>query len=233
MLLSSAGLNFAWHCRIVGNYFTGWASNDIHITNAGKTVIENNRCLSTGPTNSISVLSIQGPLVTVDKNECKKLLTYSGSDLTSGLLNLGANNLNSAVTAFPDNYGTWTPSIFATLGAPATYTSIGRWQRFGNQIFLFCSFTLTGGTTWQSVAGSYVAGMAGAVYNGSAVVANILPDVATTAMLQAINYTKQVAANNGGYGTCMITPGSTDMITPIWAASGANDSVVITGSYRV
>jgi hypothetical protein len=106
------------------NNFGGFALNDIQIPNAaGSTLIDNNRCLSTAPTNSIFIAGVLEPLVIVTNNRFKKaLLLDVPADYTSGKIILTDNIENDTPqsnkqSAAPTT-GTWRVTDVVMNSAP-------------------------------------------------------------------------------------------------------------------
>jgi hypothetical protein len=101
-----------WNATIRDNTFVAFAQNDILLFSPGKSLIDNNRCMSNGPTNSISLGGVLGPPVTLTNNYCKKALYVDiAADYTSGKLilenNVQNDSFQSTKQAAAPTTGTW------------------------------------------------------------------------------------------------------------------------------
>jgi hypothetical protein len=113
------------------NSFGGFALNDIQIPNAsGSTLIDNNRCMSTAPTNSIFIAGVLEPLVIVTNNRFKKAVVFDlPADYTSGKL-IYVNNVENDTfqatkqSAVPTT-GTWRVTDVVMNSAPTTGSPAG------------------------------------------------------------------------------------------------------------
>lgn len=77
------------------NLFSGdWDGGDIVFNNAGSGAIINNRCMSTTPTNSISVPAVVAGTVYIDRNLCAKLINWDAAEAASGEVVLGHNTIS-------------------------------------------------------------------------------------------------------------------------------------------
>lgn len=130
------------------NSFGGFAVNDIQIPNsAGSTLIDNNRCMSSAPTNSIFIAGVVEPLVILTNNRFKKALYLDiPADYTSGKLILTDNIENDTPqsnkqSAAPTT-GTWRVTDIVensapTIGQPKGWVCTaagtpGTWVSLGN-----------------------------------------------------------------------------------------------------
>jgi hypothetical protein len=113
------------------NTFTGFAVNDIQIPNtSGSTLIDNNRCMSTAPTNSIFIAGVLEPLVIVTNNRFKKAVVLDvPADYTNGKLILENNVENDTFQATKQSAapttGTWRVTDVVMNSAPATGSPAG------------------------------------------------------------------------------------------------------------
>ena len=113
-----------FHSRLAGNHFIGLTTNDIVLNNPGQCFLENNRCISTTPTNSISIGGIVTAPVYVGNNYFQKaLFVDTAANYTGGLLIL-ENNTESGTflprkqAAVPTT-GTWRVTDVVMNSAPA------------------------------------------------------------------------------------------------------------------
>lgn len=136
----------AYYNRIVGNYFSGFTSQDILLNNPGITTVENNRCSSTGVSSSISITTVIKAPVYVRWNYFYSSIGLgTPSDITDGTLILTDNRENNAFqsrnrAAAPVD-GTWRVGDIVTNNAPAAAGYIGfvctvagtpgTWRSFG------------------------------------------------------------------------------------------------------
>jgi hypothetical protein len=201
-----------YHARVCGNIFSGFATHDIYLPNPGELNIENNRCLSSAPTYSIWFGGVLAAPVIFDKNEfLKDVYIDVPANITNGLLVRGRNT----VAGVKDWYGTWTPALNGfTNGGAGTITPTGTWRRDGNTAFITVNIAQAGGHTVASVANtSYISGIP----------AIVTPGVGS--LISAANLTSKAS-----YGVASAAIASTDIYTPVWAATAANDTVVLSGT---
>lgn len=110
--LNTSVATFQWNATIRDNTFIAFATNDILLFTPGKSIVDNNRCMSTAPTNSIYVGEVLGSPVILTNNYCKKVLYVDiAADYTSGKLILENNVQNDTFqstkqSAVPTT-GTW------------------------------------------------------------------------------------------------------------------------------
>ena len=86
------------HINIVRNFIDGFTGTDIRLNNPGVINVENNRCESSSPTNSIIVGTIIKAPVYVQNNFCAGLISYTASDETGQKLILGHNIISGTTT---------------------------------------------------------------------------------------------------------------------------------------
>lgn len=116
----------------------------------------------------------------------------------------------------PDWHGRWDPGIATlTLGGSGTMIAVGSWHRHNNLCYVDARLTSDGiGATLASTGGtSYLSGLTG-------------PIVKQVGAVHAINVTTKLSL-----GTGVLVNGGTDVHTPTWAATAANDTVAISGSF--
>jgi hypothetical protein len=123
--LNTAVATYQWNATIRDNTFIGFATNDILLYSPGKSLVDNNRCMSTGPTNSISIGGVLGSPVIVTNNYCRKALYVDvAADYTSGKLILQNNVENDTFQATKQSAapttGTWRVTDVVMNSAPAT-----------------------------------------------------------------------------------------------------------------
>ena len=128
--LNTAFATYQWNATIRDNTFTGFASQDILLYSPGKTLVDNNRCMSTAPTNSIYVGAVGGSLVILTNNYFRKLLYVEiAADFTSGKLILQNNVENNTFQATKQSVapttGTWRVGDIVYNSAPAAAGYIG------------------------------------------------------------------------------------------------------------
>jgi len=135
-----------YHHRLTGNHFVGMTTNDIQLNSPGQCFVENNRCISTLPTNSISITTVLVAPVYVGYNFFAKALYVDiAADYTGGLLVL-ENNAESGVylprkQAVAPTTGTWRVGDIVYNSAPASAGYVGfvctvagtpgTWKSFG------------------------------------------------------------------------------------------------------
>ncbi len=88
------------HVNLIRNYAIGCDTNDIRIENGGITNIENNRCQSSAPTDSIRVTNVVVGPVFIDKNQCAGVITAVAAELTSGEVVQGYNTVSGTTVNF-------------------------------------------------------------------------------------------------------------------------------------
>lgn len=135
-----------YHNRLTGNHFVGMTTNDIQLNSPGQCFVQDNRCISSAPTNSIFVGGVIIAPVYVGYNFCSKaILVDVAADYTGGLLIL-ENNTESGTylprkqSAVPTT-GTWRVTDVVMNSAPATGQPAG-W---------ICTVAGTPGT-WKAMA---------------------------------------------------------------------------------
>jgi hypothetical protein len=138
-----------FHHRITGNHFTGITTNDIQLNSPGQCFVENNRCVSSAPTNSIYIGTVIEAPVYIGYNYFAKLLFVDiTANYTGGLLIL-ENNAESGVylprkqSAVPTT-GTWrvtdvVMNSVPTSGQPAGWVcsvagTPGTWLAMANLV---------------------------------------------------------------------------------------------------
>lgn len=114
----------AFYNRIVGNYFFGLTDSDIVLNNPGVTNVENNKCMSSGTTESIYISSVAKAPVYVQRNYFFKPITLATpTDVTDGTLllvdNVENNVYNPLRQAAAPTTGTWRVSDIVWNNAPA------------------------------------------------------------------------------------------------------------------
>lgn len=128
--LNTAVATYQWNAIIRDNTFTGFAGNDILLYSPGKTLVDNNRCMSTAPTNSIYVGGVGGSLVILTNNYFRKLLYVDvAADFTGGKLilqnNVENNTFQALKQAVAPTTGTWRVGDIVYNSAPAAAGYIG------------------------------------------------------------------------------------------------------------
>jgi hypothetical protein len=94
--INSAITNQQDNVSITDNYIFNAQSYDIIAYNPGYVYISNNKCSSTGSTNSILVGTRVSGLITVEKNNCyKNIVNTTASDLTNGYIRFSDNYINN------------------------------------------------------------------------------------------------------------------------------------------
>jgi hypothetical protein len=144
--LNTAAATYQWNATIRDNTFTGFASQDILLYSPGKTLVDNNRCVSSAPTNSIYIGQVLGSPVIVTNNYFRKLLFVDiAADYTSGKLILQNNVENDTFQATKQSAvpttGTWRVTDVVMNSAPTAGQPAG-WV---------CSVAGTPGT-WLAMA---------------------------------------------------------------------------------
>jgi hypothetical protein len=144
--LNTAVATYQWNATIRDNTFTGFASNDILLYSPGKSLVDNNRCMSATPTNSISIGGVLGPPVIVTNNYFRKALYVDvAADFTGGKLILQDNVENDTFKATKQSAvpttGTWRVTDVVMNSAPAAGQPAG-W---------ICTVAGTPGT-WKAMA---------------------------------------------------------------------------------
>ena len=128
--LNTAVATYQWNATIRDNTFTGFAGNDILLYSPGKTLVDNNRCMSTAPTNSIYVGGVGGSLVILTNNYFRKLLYVDvATDYTDGKLilqnNVENNTFQATKQSAAPSTGTWRVGDIVYNSAPAAAGYIG------------------------------------------------------------------------------------------------------------
>jgi hypothetical protein len=144
--LDTAVATYQWNADIRDNTFTGFATYDILFYSPGKSVIDNNRCISTAPTNSIFIGSVTGsPVVLTNNYFYKALYSEVPADITNGKLilqnNVENNSFQSNHQSASPTTGTWRVGDIVYNNAPASAGYIGwvctvagtpgTWKTFG------------------------------------------------------------------------------------------------------
>jgi len=122
--INGAANTNAFYNRVVGNYFTGLTGNDIVLNSPGVTTVENNKCMSSGTTQSISISSVIKAPVYVQRNYFfKPIFLATPTDVTDGTLvlidNVENNVYNPLRQAVAPTTGTWRVSDIVWNNAPA------------------------------------------------------------------------------------------------------------------
>ena len=91
----------------------------------GKSLVDNNRCMSTAPTNSIYVGPVLGSPVILTNNYCRKALYVDvATDYTDGKLilqnNVENNTFQATKQSAAPSTGTWRVTDVVMNSAPAT-----------------------------------------------------------------------------------------------------------------
>lgn len=89
--INSSGAGNQDHVTIRDGLVRGMSTQDIIVENAGETTIENNRCMSTGATNSISVPNVISGTVHIDRNTCEQPVSFVAAEAASGEIRMGVN----------------------------------------------------------------------------------------------------------------------------------------------
>lgn len=123
--LDTAIATYQWNADIRDNTFIGFATNDILFYSPGKSILDNNRCMSTAPTNSVYIGQVLGSPVILTNNYFRKaLLIDVTADYTSGKLVLQNNVENDTFQATKQaaapTTGTWRVTDVVMNSAPAT-----------------------------------------------------------------------------------------------------------------
>jgi hypothetical protein len=123
--LSTVGATYQFNAAIRDNTFIGFSTYDILLYSPGKTIIDNNRCMSTAPTNSIYVGTVVGSPVILTNNYFYKLLYIDTlADFTGGKLilqnNVENNSFQSTHQSALPTTGTWRVGDIVYNNAPAS-----------------------------------------------------------------------------------------------------------------
>jgi hypothetical protein len=144
--LDTAVGTYQWNADIRDNTFIGFATNDILFYSPGKSILDNNRCMSTAPTNSIYVGQVLGSPVILTNNYFRKLLYIDVlADFTNGKLilqnNVENDTFQSTHQAAAPLTGTWRVGDIVYNNAPASAGYVGfvctvagtpgTWKSFG------------------------------------------------------------------------------------------------------
>ncbi|CAB4146209.1 Pectate lyase superfamily protein [uncultured Caudovirales phage] len=144
--LNTAVATYQWNATVRDNTFFGFATNDILFYGSGKSLIDNNRCMSTGPTNSIFIGEVLGSPVILTNNYLRKALFIDVlADFTGGKLillnNVESNSFQSTHQAAAPSTGTWRVGDIVYNNAPASAGYVGfvctvagtpgTWKSFG------------------------------------------------------------------------------------------------------
>jgi len=123
--LNTAIGTYQWNATIRDNTFIGFASQDILLYTPGKSLVDNNRCMSTAPTNSIYVGQVLGsPVILTNNFFYRALYIDIAADYTDGKLILQNNVENNTFQATKQSAapttGTWRVTDVVMHSAPAT-----------------------------------------------------------------------------------------------------------------
>jgi hypothetical protein len=144
--LDTAIATYQWNADIRDNTFIGFANNDILFYSPGKSILDNNRCMSTAPTNSIYVGQVLGSPVILTNNYFYKALYIDVlADFTNGKLilqnNVENNTFQSTHQSAAPSTGTWRVGDIVYNNAPASAGYVGfvctvagtpgTWKSFG------------------------------------------------------------------------------------------------------
>ena len=144
--LNTAVATYQWNATIRDNTFTGFATNDILFYASGKSIIDNNRCMSTTPTNSVYIGEVLGSPVILTNNFFRKALYIDVlANFTDGKLilqnNVESNSFQSTHQAAAPSTGTWRVGDIVYNNAPASAGYVGfvctvagtpgTWKSFG------------------------------------------------------------------------------------------------------
>jgi hypothetical protein len=135
-----------WNATIRDNTFTGFVTADIRLYACGKTLVDNNRCMSTTPTNSIFLGQVLGsPVILTNNYFNKAVFADVPADITDGKLilqnNVESNSFQSTRQAAAPTTGTWRVGDIVYNNAPASAGYVGfvctvagtpgTWKSFG------------------------------------------------------------------------------------------------------
>jgi hypothetical protein len=138
--LNTAIGTYQWNANIQNNSFSGFATYDIQLYTPGRSVVENNRCLSNVTTNSLWLGgAIAGPVNVKDNWLFKALFLDVPADVTTGKIVL---EHNTSANTFVPYTGTFTPAYGSQAGALGAITyayANGSFHRIGQ----LCWFNLT------------------------------------------------------------------------------------------
>lgn len=144
--LNDSTNTYQWNAIIRDNTFTGFTTADIRLYASGKTLVDNNRCMSTALTNSIFVGQVLGsPVILTNNYFYKALYSDVPADITDGKLilqnNVENNSFQSAHQAAAPTTGTWRIGDIVYNNAPASAGYVGwvctvagtpgTWKTFG------------------------------------------------------------------------------------------------------
>ena len=134
MQINDAGNTNNYNWVIEDNIFSGFDQNDILLNNAGNIRIENNRLMSTGPTNSIYVNTVTQSPVHIIKNWCRKAIASdTAANITTGKI---IKDQNIVSDAFVAQRGTWTPADGSGAGLSLTVTN-ATFEARGDDVFIY------------------------------------------------------------------------------------------------
>lgn len=137
---------------IYDNNFVRFTVGDIVVYNPIRITIERNRCESTAPTNSISILTpvlCQGPIF-VTENWCTKGLSLSATHVANGNIVARDNAINGVWIPYELYNQNYTPVNASTDPVTITVTS-AKWSRQGKQYVVYLDLT------WPVTAGTELA----------------------------------------------------------------------------
>lgn len=145
--MGTVAADFQYNYVIRDNTFIGFVGYDIILHSPGKCLVDSNRCMSTGTTNSIYVATVANAPVTFTNNYLLKTFTFEdlAADVTGGkiiLLNNTENDLfQSTQQAGAPTTGTWRVGNIVYDNAPASAGYVGfvctvagtpgTWESFG------------------------------------------------------------------------------------------------------
>jgi len=120
ILIGDSSNTYSWYWRITNNYFRGLTDTDIKAFNTRNTIIQNNRCDSIAPTNSIYISGNAAPYFAnyILNNYCRKAIYADANDLTSGRVILNQDVI-SGVQAYGNGF------FNDIIAEGRTYTHIG------------------------------------------------------------------------------------------------------------
>ena len=144
--LNTAVATYQWNATIRDNTFVGFTTNDILFYSPGRSILDNNRCMSTTPTNSVYIGEVLGSPVILTNNFFSKALYIDVlANFTDGKLilqnNVESNSFQSTHQAAAPSTGTWRVGDIVYNNAPASAGYVGfvctvagtpgTWKSFG------------------------------------------------------------------------------------------------------
>jgi hypothetical protein len=103
VIINDSGTTNQDHVDIVRNLFSGFDTNDIRVYSGGYVNVENNRCFSSDPTNSIDFIQVgvvRGPCY-ISKNKCLGDIVYVEADVAARKLIIDLNHVNDTTILGP------------------------------------------------------------------------------------------------------------------------------------